>query len=205
MIGVVVAGLLAGYGVAMPVGPVGTYLVALTARSSLRVGAFAALRVASADGVYAAVAAGAGTVLAPLLVPIVGPLRWASVVVLVGLAVLGAAKAVRRYRERRIVSLQQETPVGAWTAYLGMLGMTMLNPWTVIYFAALVLGGSGVAGVGERIVFVAAAFVASASWQLLLAGGGALLGRLLTGAGGRLVTTLASSLLIVVLAVRLVA
>ncbi|MET9276029.1 LysE family transporter [Kribbella sp. NPDC003557] len=189
----------------MPVGPVGTYLVALTARSSLRVGAFAALGVASADGVYAAVAAGAGTVLAPLLVPIVEPLRWASVVVLVGLAALGAAKAVRRYRERRIVALQQETPVGAWTAYLGMLGMTMLNPWTVIYFAALVLGGSGVAGVGERIVFVAAAFVASASWQLLLAGGGALLGRLLTGARGRLVTTLTSSLLIVVLAVRLVA
>ena len=205
MIGVVVAGLLAGFGVAMPVGPVGTYLVALTARSSLRIGAFAALGVASADGVYAAVAAGAGTVLAPLLVPVVGPLRWASVVVLIGLAVLGAAKAVRRYRERRIVALQQETPIGASTAYFGMLGMTMLNPWTMIYFAALVLGGSGVTGVGERIVFVVAAFAASASWQLLLAGGGALLGRLLTGATGRLVTALASSLLIVVLAIRLVA
>jgi len=205
VIGVVVAGLLAGFGVAMPVGPVGTYLVALTARSSLRIGAFAALGVASADGVYAAVAAGAGTVLAPLLVPVVGPLRWASVVVLIGLAVLGAAKAVRRYRERRILALQQETPIGARTAYFGMLGMTMLNPWTMIYFAALVLGGSGVTGVGERIVFVVAAFAASASWQLLLAGGGALLGRLLTGATGRLVTALVSSLLIVVLAIRLVA
>jgi arginine exporter protein ArgO len=205
VIGVVVAGLLAGFGVAMPVGPVGTYLVALTARSSLRIGAFAALGVASADGVYAAVAAGAGSVLAPLLVPIVEPLRWASVMVLVALAVLGAAKAVRRYRERRIVALQQETPLGAWSAYLGMLGMTMLNPWTVIYFAALVLGGSGVDGLGERIVFVVAAFVASASWQLLLAGGGALLGRLLTGPSGRLATALASAALIVVLAIRLVA
>ncbi len=205
VIGVVVAGLLAGYGVAVPVGPVGTYLVALTARSSLRVGAFAALGVASADGVYAAVAAGAGTVLAPLLVPVVGPLRWASVVVLIGLALTGAAKAVRRYRERRIVALQQETPVGAWAAYFGMLGMTMLNPWTMIYFAALVLGGSGVEGLGERIVFVVAAFVASASWQLLLAGGGALLGRLLTGPLGRLMTALASAALIVVLAIRIVA
>ncbi|GAA1158088.1 hypothetical protein GCM10009630_65320 [Kribbella jejuensis] len=205
MIGVVVAGLLAGYGVAVPVGPVGTYLVALTARTSLRVGAFAALGVASADGVYAAVAAGAGSVLAPLLVPVVEPLRWTSVVVLIGLAVRGAVKAVRRYRAARIVTLQQETPVGAWTAYLGMLGMTMLNPWTVIYFAALVLGGSGVAGTGERVVFVLAAFVASASWQLLLAGGGALLGRVLTGRLGRLLTALASTALIVVLAVRLVA
>jgi arginine exporter protein ArgO len=205
VIGALVAGLLAGYGVAMPVGPVGTYLVALTARSSLRIGAFAALGVASADGVYAAVAAGAGSALAPLLVPVVGPLRWASVVVLIGLAVMGAVRAVRRYREQRLTAIEQETPVGAWTAYFGMLGMTLLNPWTVIYFAALVLGGSGVAGVGERVVFVVAAFAASASWQLLLAGGGALLGRLLTGQVGKLATALASTVLIVVLAVRLVA
>ena len=208
MTGALVAGLLAGFGVAMPVGPVGTYLVALTARSSLRIGAFAALGVASADGVYVAVAALAGSALAPLLVPVVGPLRWVSVVVLVGLAVMGAVKAVRRYRAQRLAAMDQETPVGAVMAYLGMLGMTLLNPWTVIYFAALVLGGSGASadpGAGERAVFVVAAFVASASWQLLLAGGGALLGRLLTGHVGRLVTALTSTVLIVGLAVRLVA
>jgi hypothetical protein len=51
---------------------------------------------------------------------------------------------------------------------------------------------------------VVAAFVASASWQLLLAGGGALLGRALTGHVGRLVTALGSSLVIVVLALRMV-
>jgi arginine exporter protein ArgO len=50
------AGLLAGYGVALPVGAVGAYLVALTARTSLRTGAFAALGVATADGVYAVIA-----------------------------------------------------------------------------------------------------------------------------------------------------
>jgi arginine exporter protein ArgO len=143
-----------------------------------------------------------------LLVPVVGPLRWVSVVVLVGLAVMGAVKAVRRYRAQRLAAMDQETPVGAVMAYLGMLGMTLLNPWTVIYFAALVLGGSGASadpGAGERAVFVVAAFVASASWQLLLAGGGALLGRLLTGHVGRLVTALTSTVLIVGLAVRLVA
>ncbi|HEY3557652.1 MAG TPA: LysE family transporter [Kribbella sp.] len=189
----------------MPVGPVGTYLVALTARSSLRIGAFAALGVASADGVYAAVAAVGGTALAPLLTPIVAPLRCVSVAVLIGLAVMGAAKAVLRYREQRLAVIEQETPVGAWTAYFGMFGMTLLNPWTVIYFAALVLGGSGVSGLAARVVFVIAAFMASASWQLLLAGGGALLGRLLTGHGGRLATALGSSALIVALAIRLVA
>ncbi len=49
-------------------------------------------------------------------------------------------------------------------------------------------------------MFVAAAFAASASWQLLLAGGGSLVGRLLTGPRGRLITSLTSSAVIAVLA-----
>lgn len=203
--GALVAGLLAGYGIAMPVGPVGTYLVALTARSSLRVGACAALGIASADGIYALVALVAGSALAPLLAPIVVPLRWVSVVVLLVLAVSGAVKAVRRYRAHRLTGITQEMPVGAFKAYVGLLGMTLLSPMTVVYFAALVLGGSSSMAAGERAVFVVAAFVASASWQLLLAGGGALLGRALTGHLGRLLTALGSSVVIVVLAVRLVA
>lgn len=204
--GALVAGLLAGYGIAMPVGPVGTYLVALTARSSWRVGSCAALGVASADGIYALVAAVAGSALAPLLDPIVVPLRWVSVVVLLALAVSGAIKAVRRYRAHRLTGVTQEMPVKALQAYGGMLGMTLLSPMTVIYFAALVLGsGSGHNSSVERGVFVIAAFVASASWQLLLAGGGALLGRALTGHLGRLLTAVGSSTLIAVLAVRLIA
>jgi threonine/homoserine/homoserine lactone efflux protein len=72
------AGLLAGYGVALPVGAVGAYLVALTARTSLRTGAFAALGVATADGVYAVIAVCAGAALAPLLRPVTQPLHWGS-------------------------------------------------------------------------------------------------------------------------------
>ena len=45
-----VAGLLAGYGVAVPVGAIAVLIVGLTARTSLRVGAAAALGVATADG-----------------------------------------------------------------------------------------------------------------------------------------------------------
>jgi len=204
---VLVAGLLAGYGIAMPVGPVGTYLVALTARSSLRVGACAALGIASADGFYATVAVVAGSAVAPILAPVVSPLRWVSVVVLLALAATGAVKAVREYRAHRLPTIAQKPPVGARAAYLGMLGMTLLSPMTVIYFAALVLGRSGASvdpPVSERVVFATAAFVASASWQLLLAGGGALLGRVLTGHLGRLITALLSSVVIAVLALRLV-
>ena len=59
-----VAGLLAGYRIAMPVGAVAAYLVALTARTSLRTGVLAALGVATADGVDALIAVWGGAALA---------------------------------------------------------------------------------------------------------------------------------------------
>ncbi|WP_033290267.1 LysE family transporter [Amycolatopsis jejuensis] len=194
----VVAGLVAGYGIAMPVGAVGVYLVGLTARTSWRVGAAAAMGVATADGVYAIIATVGGAVLAPLLAPVTTPLRWISATALFVLAAWTATRAVRRYRAT-------ENPIAATDprplrAYATLLGLTLLNPATIVYFTALVLGEVPADGV----VFAAAAFAASASWQLLLAIGGALLGRTLTGARGRLITALLSSAVIIVLAARLV-
>ncbi|MFD5073948.1 LysE family transporter [Streptomyces sp. NPDC058371] len=205
MTAALVAGLLAGYGIAIPVGAVATYLVSLTARTSLRTGVCAALGVATADGLYALVAALGGSALASALQPVLVPLRWTAGLVLVALAVRGAVSAVRQYRERRLSARSGQDPVHPARAYLGLLGITLLNPTTVIYFAALVLGSRTTEEVSalDQGVFVLAAFAASASWQLLLAGGGALLGHALTGRRGRLVTGLASSAVILALAVRM--
>jgi threonine/homoserine/homoserine lactone efflux protein len=201
-----VAGLLAGYGIAVPVGAVGTYLVSLTARTSLRTGVCAALGVATADGLYALAATLGGTALASALRPVLGPLRWVCVLVLLALAAWGAVTAVREYRGHRLATRTAPAPPSPGRAYLGLLGITLLNPTTVIYFAALVLGAqaSGPAGLLEQGVFVLAAFAASASWQVLLAGSGALLGRALTGLRGRLATALAASGVMTALAVRMV-
>ncbi|MGW1777670.1 LysE family transporter [Streptomyces sp. NPDC002143] len=280
MTAALVAGLVAGYGIAVPVGAVGTYLVSLTARTSLRTGMCAALGVATADGLYALVATVGGAAVAAVLRPVLTPLSWASAAVLLALAALGALTAVRQHRARRLATrstppppracpadhapdagsgtptcgvvvtrrlphsrlrssggtpiastpssaLQSDAPDPAHPcskappnscdligrkgpsparAYLSFLGITLLNPTTVVYFAALVLGSGAVDSVRplEQGVFVLAAFVASASWQLALAGGGALLGRALTGHRGRLVTALVSSAVMTVLAVRMV-
>lgn len=200
-----VAGLLAGYGIAMPVGAIGAYLVAWTARTSLRIGAFAALGVATADGVYSLIAVCGGAAVAPALRPVTLPLRRGSAVVLIALAVYAAVTAIRRYRARHDDTAPGRAASGAARAYLGMWGMTMLNPLTVVYFTALVLGRQVATAPGgaAQAVFVLAVFVASASWQLVLAGSGAFLGRVLTGRRGRLVTGMASSALIGALAVHL--
>ena len=204
MIAALVAGLLAGYGIAMPVGAVAAYLVALTAQTSLRTGVFAALGVATADGVYALIAVCGGAALAAVLRPVTLPLRRGSAVVLIVLAVHGTVAAVRRHREHRDTGAGR-TASGAARAYLAMWGMTTMNPLTVVYFTALVLGRQSAAAPGRagQTVFVVAVFVASASWQLVLAGGGAFLGRVLTGSRGRLITSIASSILIGGLALHL--
>ena len=205
VIAALAAGLLAGYGIAMPVGAVAAYLVALTARTSLRTGMIAALGIATADGVYALIAACGRAALAAALRPVTVPMRWGSAVVLIALAVHGTVTAIRRHRKLRDGTQPGRAPSGAARAFLGMWGMTMMNPLTVVYFTALVLGRQTAvaSGSADQAAFVLAVFIASASWQLVLAGGGAFLGRVLTGSYGQLLTAIASGMLICGLAVLL--
>ena len=191
------AGVVAGYGVAMPVGAIGVLIAGLSARTSLRVGAAAGMGAATADGIYALVAVLGGAALAGTVAPIATPMRWAAAVVLFGLAGHTAWAALRR---GRATDERAERPATAAKAYSGILGLTLLNPATVVYFAALVMGRGGAGG---GVWFVVGAFLASASWQLLIAGSGALAGRLLTGERARLITSLVSSGVIAVLAVTL--
>lgn len=212
----VVAGLLAGFGVAIPVGAIGALLVALSARTSLRVGAAAALGVATVDGAYALAALLGGSALAAAIRPWAGPLRWVAGVVLLGIAARAAVVALRA-RRAQAAALGPAAPdpaapdrayLGLATpgrAYLGLVGLTALNPTTLVYFAALVLGrqAAGPTGLGAGLLFVGAAFAASASWQLLLACGGSALGRVANTPTGRLATTLVASAVIAALAARL--
>ncbi|WP_145836134.1 LysE family transporter [Micromonospora echinospora] len=195
------AGLVAGYGVAVPVGAIAVLVLGLTARTSFRVGAAAALGVATADGLYAAVAALGGTVVAGLVAPVADPLRLVAAGVLLALAAHGAWRALRpRTPASTPTRRGLDTPA---RAFLGVLALTMLNPATVVYFAALVLGRSDAVAPLAAGLFVLGAFLASASWQLFVAAGGSLVGRVLTGPRGRLVTALTSSAIIAALAVAM--
>ena len=192
--GALLAGLAAGYGIAIPVGAVGAYLVTLAARSRRDVAMAAALGVATADGGYAVLG---GRAVADVLEPVATPLRWTSAVVLVAIAGLIAGSAVTRHR--RQANTRPAAPVHSslstrdappthgtppargipsspGRAYVALLALTGLNPTTVTYFAA------------------------SASWQLALACAGSALGRIVSGPHGRLVTAVVSSTMVIGLA-----
>jgi arginine exporter protein ArgO len=198
-----ISGLLAGYGVAVPVGAIAVLILGVSARNSLVVGAGAGLGAATADGIYASVAAVGGAAVAGLVRPVATPLRWLAAAVLLGLAVRTATVA---WRERAQPVQPERGLATPGRAYLAVLALTLLNPATVIYFSALVLGrqAQGTPSVAASVVFVLAAFAASASWQLLVAASGSAVGRVLAGPRGRLGTALVSSALIGVLAVALV-
>ncbi|CAN3979064.1 LysE family transporter [Kitasatospora purpeofusca] len=199
------SGLLAGYGIAVPVGAISVLIVTLASRVSLARGLAAALGVATADGLYALLALIGGATLAPLLAPAAGALELAAAAVLVLLAAHGLRATLRTHRaDRDPAGPPPPAPASPWRTYASLLGLTLLNPLTVVYFSALVLGGrTGPGSLGPGLVFVLAAFAASASWQALLATGGALLRRVLTGPRGRLLTGLTGNLVVLALALRL--
>jgi threonine/homoserine/homoserine lactone efflux protein len=196
----VIAGLLAGYGIAIPVGGMSVLIITLSAQTSLRTGLAGAMGTATADGIYALLAVLAGAALITVLQPVAQPIQWIAAVVLVLIAAKGLVGALRRPGNRAAPDALVKRPA---RAYLELLGLTMLNPLTIVYFSALVLGHRQAASPLLAVVFILAAFAASASWQALLALGGALIGRVLTGERGRLITALVGNGVIIVLAVQL--
>jgi arginine exporter protein ArgO len=136
-----------------------------------------------------------------VLRPVLPALHWTASAVLLALgawAVLGAL-ADRSGAASAIVAER----LTASRAYLQLTALTLVNPSTVVYFAALVIGLRPLSGDAPPLfagaVFVVAVFVASASWQLVLAGGGALLPLLVSRSGQRY-TSLVSGLVILALA-----
>ncbi|MBR7837263.1 LysE family transporter [Actinospica durhamensis] len=221
MTGILVAGLLAGFGIAVQVGAITVLIMTLSAHHSLRTGLAAGLGTATADALYALTAATAGAGVAALLRPIAEPMRDIASAVLILIAARGVVSALRARRaaaraaaasaapasdsapaEANAPDLRVRRPLGA---YFQVLGLTILNPLTIIYFSVLVLGlhNGHSWSVADGAVFVLATFAASACWQSVLALGGAALGHVLTGARGRLGSALVGNAVIALLAVHL--
>lgn len=167
-------GVLAGYGIAIPVGAIAVLIVELGLRQGFWAGFAAGAGTATADLVFATIAVVTGQTLAATLAPYAGVLRLASAAVLVGLGGWGLWRLaqVRKPRSGGEALPGKERPLAIYTRFVGL---TLLNPLTVAYFAALILGGgTEIAGWARRAAFVGGVVAASLSWQSLLAATGAL-------------------------------
>ena len=170
-------GLLAGYGIAIPVGAIAVLIIQTGIRCGFQSGFMAGAGAASADLLYSILAAVAGTALVRLLEPIATPLRVISALVLIGLGGWGLWGSFRpRKAETKVKDNRKVSESRSFQTYGQFFGLTIINPATVIYFAAYIIGRNigGLSSIREVGLFVAGAGLSSLSWQTLLAVVGAI-------------------------------
>lgn len=188
-------GVAAGYAIAIPFGPIAVLIVRTGVRQGLRAAAAAGAGTATADLVFATIAMLFGAAASALLAPILPAARLVAGAALAVIAVRGLLSAPQ--------AMDRETGgVKPGNTYLMFLGLTMLNPPTVIYFVSLAIALPEVsADFASRAAFVAGAFLSSLSWQEFLALVGSMLHGRLTPRLQR-ITAVVSSLIILALAAR---
>jgi threonine/homoserine/homoserine lactone efflux protein len=197
MLEALVIGIVAGYAIAIPVGPIAVLILRTGMREGLPAALAAGAGTATADLIYATVAMLAGPALASLLAPVLLPARLIAAAMLLVLA-------ARQLRGVDFSGAPTE-PARTGRTYATVLALTLLNPATVIYFASLTIGLPAISTEpAARVAFVVGAGLASLSWQWLLAGAGAFLhGRVPPRLAAW--TGVASSAIIAVLALRIAA
>lgn len=192
-----VAGAAAGLGVAIPFGPIGIIIVETSLRRGWAAGAAAGMGAATIDGIYAFVAAFAGAAVAGLVEPVAIPIRVVSAVVLAAIAIRGLL--ILRHRARVVVGdLGPSLP----RTYLTIVGLTAINPLTIVYFTALVVGLPALGSTAAKLSFSAGAAIGSGVWQLTISGVAALFHRRLTETA-RVVTGVVGDLIILGLAANI--
>jgi arginine exporter protein ArgO len=161
------AGVLAGYGIAIPVGAISVLIIETALRRGFAAGFVAGAGAATVDGFYALVAALAGAAVAGVLEPLAWDLRALSAIVLMAIGVRGLLVLQARRNGRTTV---RELPPSLVRTYATFVALTVINPMTVVYFAALILGLPAIgSGPVEKLAFIVGALLASGSWQTVLA------------------------------------
>jgi arginine exporter protein ArgO len=192
-------GVVAGYGIAIPVGAIAVLIVEVGIRCGFRCAFFAGAGAATADLLYAGLAVVGGTALVGLAQTVDDPLRIASGVVLAAIAVWGLRRVGKKPESIRVPMPDRRELA---KTYARFVGLTIINPTTIVYFAAVIVG-LGVAddlSATEGALFVVGAFLASLSWQTLLAAVGALAGDRLS-ARAQTTAIVAGNLVILVFAI----
>lgn len=157
------AGVAAGFAIAMPLGAIGVLLLREGMVNGRRSAVAGAAGVATIDTLYCTAAIVAGAAAAPVIRSWgVWPRYLAGLI----LVVLGVQQLFALRKPR---SEAAPTPRGGRSAYLKFFALTAINPATLIYFLALASALPDTGGPWGGIAFTVGAGLASLSWQLGLA------------------------------------
>ena len=170
-----VKGLILGFAIAAPVGPIGVLCIRRSLAEGQRAGLAVGLGAASADAIYGCIA---GFGLAAVSRFLVEQSFWLGLLGGFFLCYLG----VKTFFSKPAQNPAAEPGTSLLTAYLSTFFLTITNPMTILSFVA-VFAGLGLVTSSDystAAAVVGGVFFGSAVWWLLLSTGAALLRRRVT-------------------------
>ncbi len=160
-------GLLIGFSIAAPVGPVGVLCIRRTLAEGRAIGLVSGLGAATADAIYGCIAGFGLTFISSLLI---SQQLWLRLMGGVFLCYLG----FKTWRAKPTDQAASATGHGLIGAYTSTFFLTLTNPMTILSFAAI-FAGLGIASANGNYlsasVLVVGVFIGSALWWLILSGG----------------------------------
>ena len=160
-------GLLIGFSIAAPVGPIGVLCIRRTLAEGRLAGFLSGMGAASADMFYGAVAAFGLTAVQDLLI---GGANWLRIIGGIFLLYLG----VKTFSTKPSEQVATSTRGGLFGAYLTTFFLTITNPITILSFLAIFAGlrlGETNGNYLSASLMVLGVFLGSAAWWLTLSTG----------------------------------
>jgi threonine/homoserine/homoserine lactone efflux protein len=161
-----IKGLLVGFSIAAPVGPIGVLCIQRTISFGRISGLVTGLGAATADAFYGLVAAFGLTVISNFLV---GEQFWFRLVGGIFLSYLG----IKTFRSKPVERRTTAEHKGLLADYSSTVFLTLTNPMTILSFAA-VFAGLGLGNSNESFLsaalLVTGVALGSAAWWLILSG-----------------------------------
>jgi len=161
-IDLMIKGIMVGFSIAAPVGPIGVLCIKKTLNEGRVHGFVTGLGAATADAFYGFVAAFGISFITTALV------NNQQVLALFGglfLLYLGA----KTYASKPTGEAAETTSTGLMGNYLSTFLLTITNPLTIVYFTAMFAGiGIGSGGTASSLIFVSGVFSGSVLWWFVL-------------------------------------
>jgi threonine/homoserine/homoserine lactone efflux protein len=166
-IGFLIRGFIIGFSIAAPVGPIGLLCMRRTLAEGRPSGLVSGLGAATADAIYGSVAGFGLTFISNFLV---SQQLWLRLIGGVFLCYLGIRTILAKPADQAAAANGN----GLLGAYASTFFLTLTNPMTILFFAAI-FAGLGLGGTNGNYVSAGAlvfgVFLGSALWWLVLSGG----------------------------------
>jgi threonine/homoserine/homoserine lactone efflux protein len=165
-IGYLLRGLVIGFAIAAPVGPIGVICIHRTLALGRKYGFYSGLGAASADAVYGSIAAFGLTIISSFLV---NQQVWLRLVGGLFLCLLG----IKTLLSKSVKNAESANPGSYLNAYGSIFFLTLTNPVTILSFAAI-FAGIGLVNTGGNyfyaVLTVVGVFLGSSAWWFILSG-----------------------------------